>query len=144
MLRVHRVLTHDHRTRHNDRTAPTAGKGDGADKKRGVFCRLYSQQENTRTTKYESQNEKIHRAAHSFLLRSRFVDNATATKFNRKKAEAARLGVGTRTLERWMVGHVVPFRRIGRVILFDPAEVDHALATRWRVAAVGETRPDRK
>jgi excisionase family DNA binding protein len=63
------------------------------------------------------------------------------TKYNRKPDEAARLSVGTRTLDRWVAGKVIPFRKIGRVLLFDPTEVDHALALRWRVAAVGEVKP---
>ena len=63
-----------------------------------------------------------------------------STKYNRKADEAARLGIGLRTLEKWVAGRVVPVRRIGRVLLFDPYEVDRTLADKWKVAAVGEQR----
>lgn len=61
-------------------------------------------------------------------------------KYHRKPAEIARLGVAPRTFDRWVSGKVIPFRRVGRVLLFDPFEVDAALAARFRVAAVGESR----
>jgi excisionase family DNA binding protein len=71
------------------------------------------------------------------------VPTATTRKYNRKKEEAERLGIGTRTLERWVVGRVIPFRKVGRILLFDPVEVDHALSTRWRVSAIGDAQPRR-
>jgi hypothetical protein len=60
-------------------------------------------------------------------------------KYNRKHEEAARLRIGTRSLERWVVARVVPVHRVGRVLLFNPVETDAALG-RFRVAAVGEFR----
>jgi DNA-binding transcriptional MerR regulator len=36
-------------------------------------------------------------------------------------------GVSTRTLRKWMTMGVIPFRRINRVVLFDPVEVRAAL-----------------
>jgi excisionase family DNA binding protein len=65
----------------------------------------------------------------------------TTRKYNRKKEEAERLGIGTRTLERWIAGRVIPFRQVGRIVLFDPVEVDHTLSTRWRVSAIGDLQP---
>jgi excisionase family DNA binding protein len=67
--------------------------------------------------------------------------DSTATiatrRYNRKKAEAERLGIGVRTLERWIASRAIPFHQVGRIVLFDPIEVDHTLATRGRVSAVG-------
>ena len=60
--------------------------------------------------------------------------------YNRKKTEAARLGISPRLLDRWIAGRVVPFRKVGRLVLFDPDEVDKFLADKWKVAAVGEPR----
>jgi excisionase family DNA binding protein len=62
------------------------------------------------------------------------------TKYHRKQDEAARLGVGSRTLDRWVASRAIPYRRLGRVLLFDPAEVDAVLADKWNVAAVGTPR----
>jgi predicted site-specific integrase-resolvase len=45
------------------------------------------------------------------------------TQFVRPKQMAKMLGVSTRTLSNWMTMGVIPFRRIKRVILFDPVEV---------------------
>jgi hypothetical protein len=66
-----------------------------------------------------------------------------STKYNRKADEVARLKVGARTFDRFVAGKMIPYRKIGRVLLFDPFEVDAALAARFRVAAVGELRPSR-
>lgn len=49
-------------------------------------------------------------------------------QYHRKSEEAKRLGVGLRTLEKWMAENRVPFIRIGNVVLFDPVAVDTALA----------------
>jgi excisionase family DNA binding protein len=62
------------------------------------------------------------------------------TKYHRKADEVVRLGIGSRTFDRFVAGKVIPFVRVGRVLLFDPAEVDAALTARYRVAAVGETK----
>jgi hypothetical protein len=67
-----------------------------------------------------------------------------ATKYHRKADEIARLNIGARTFDRFVAGKVIPFVKVGRVLLFIPAEVDHALANRFRVAAVGEAKPARK
>ena len=50
------------------------------------------------------------------------------------------LGISLRTLDRWRSRRVIPYYRIGRVILFDVAEVEHALRGFRRIAA-GEPRP---
>lgn len=59
--------------------------------------------------------------------------------YERKVATAARLGVAARTVDRWVQAKVIPVRKIGRVLLFSPEEVDDAL-TRFRVRAVGERK----
>jgi hypothetical protein len=46
----------------------------------------------------------------------------------RKQAQAARLSISTRCLENWMRRGLVPYSRIGNVVLFDPIAVDAALA----------------
>jgi len=61
-------------------------------------------------------------------------------RYHRKPTEAARLGISLRLLDKWIAGRVIPFRKIGRAVLIDPAEVDRVLADKWRVAAVGEPR----
>jgi hypothetical protein len=48
-------------------------------------------------------------------------------RFLRKQALAARLSVSVRCLENWMTRRIIPFTKIGGVVLFDPAEVDAAL-----------------
>ena len=45
----------------------------------------------------------------------------------REPAEAKRIGVSARTLRDWRARRVVPFIKIGRVILFDSEQVDLAL-----------------
>jgi len=65
---------------------------------------------------------------------------ATKKKYNRKKEEAERLGIGLRTLERWMAGRRIPYRQIGKIVLFDPIEVDKFL-DRCRVSPVGDSGP---
>ena len=65
-------------------------------------------------------------------------------RYNRRAHEAERLGISSRLLDKWVSGRVIPFRKVGRAVLFDPAEVDRCLADRWRVAAVGEARIRRK
>ena len=49
------------------------------------------------------------------------------------------LGISRRTLSNWQRRHVIPFYRIGRRILFDVAQVEHALQ-RFRCIAIGELR----
>ncbi len=61
-------------------------------------------------------------------------------KYNRKADEIVRLGIGSRTFDRFVAARVVPFIRVGRVLLFDPVEVDAALTARFRVSAIGEKR----
>lgn len=68
------------------------------------------------------------------------MDNAiTSRKYNRKADEAKRLGVGVRTLERWMKDGILPYHPIGRIVLFNPVDVDRVLETRWRKAAAGDS-----
>ncbi|MGO9246830.1 MAG: helix-turn-helix domain-containing protein [Verrucomicrobiia bacterium] len=66
--------------------------------------------------------------------------SAVSQKYVRREALAVHLGVCSRTVDRWIKSRVIPFRRVGRVLLFDPVEIDHALATFWRIPAVGEPR----
>jgi excisionase family DNA binding protein len=68
---------------------------------------------------------------------------SASTNYNRKGDEAERLGIGTRTLERWVASRIVPCRRIGKVLLFSPAEVDQAL-TRFAVQAIGSRAPRKR
>lgn len=65
------------------------------------------------------------------------------TTYTRKAEEAERLGIGQRTLDRWCAARIVPHRRLGKVLLFNPAEVDAALA-RFTVAAIGDRQPRKR
>jgi excisionase family DNA binding protein len=49
------------------------------------------------------------------------------------------LPISRRTLGNWTRKRVLPFHRVGKVILFRRADVEQALE-RFRVAAVGERR----
>jgi len=52
----------------------------------------------------------------------------TCVRYNRLKAEADRLGIHADTLRKWVRLKKVPFIPAeGRIILFDPSEVDRAL-----------------
>jgi len=62
--------------------------------------------------------------------------------YNRAEQEAERLHVSRRTLVNWQGKGVIPFKRIGRVVLFSPDAVDAALS-RFEVMAVGASRPRR-
>ena len=53
---------------------------------------------------------------------------------------APAIGVSKRTLSEWQATRVVPFRRVGRTILFYVPEVLEAL-NRYRVAPIGEPKP---
>jgi excisionase family DNA binding protein len=53
------------------------------------------------------------------------------------------LGISRRTLANWQRRHVIPYYKVGRRILFDVAEVEHALR-RFRCIAVGESRPRKR
>lgn len=72
------------------------------------------------------------------------VDQIGATlsriRYHRKPQEAERLNISPRLLDKWIAGKVIPYRKVGRAVLLDPAEVDRCLADKWRVAAVGESR----
>ena len=59
-------------------------------------------------------------------------------KYNRKPEEAKRLGVGVRTLDRMVAGRMIPYYRLGKILLFDPNEVDRAMFDKWRVPSLGE------
>jgi excisionase family DNA binding protein len=56
---------------------------------------------------------------------------------------AESLGVSGRTISRWQSRRVIPYYRIGRRVLFDVAEVEHALRG-YRYIAVGEPRPRKR
>ena len=45
----------------------------------------------------------------------------------RKKQAAELLGIALRTLTNWERQKVVPFRKIGRLVLFKKSEIDRAL-----------------
>jgi excisionase family DNA binding protein len=49
------------------------------------------------------------------------------------------LGVSKRTITNWMKSRAIPFIKVGRTILFRPADVDRALQ-RFTFRAVGEER----
>jgi len=47
---------------------------------------------------------------------------------NRVPEEATRLGISQGALKKFARDGIIPFLRIGKVILFDPDQVDEALA----------------
>ena len=53
------------------------------------------------------------------------------------------LGISRRSLAEWQKRRVIPFYKIRRQILFDVAEVEHALR-RFRYIAVGEPKPRKR
>ena len=53
-----------------------------------------------------------------------------------KSELAERLGISPRTIDHWKDLHIIPYEKIGRVILFDVAAVDGALK-RFRRLEVG-------
>jgi hypothetical protein len=57
-------------------------------------------------------------------------------KFNREPEEAKRLNVCTRTLREWRFRRIIPYHKIGRVVLYDPERVDQAIARYERGVAV--------
>ena len=59
-------------------------------------------------------------------------------KYLRKKEQAEKLGISLRTLEWWQEAKLVPFIKIGKVILFDPEAVDKALRRFERKEIVGK------
>jgi excisionase family DNA binding protein len=56
---------------------------------------------------------------------------------------AAAIGVSRRTLSEWQANRVIPFRRVGRTVLFAIADIQQAL-DRFNVEAIGESTPHRK
>lgn len=64
------------------------------------------------------------------------------SKYLRRRAAAEYTNISPRTLSNWMARRIIPFRKIGRTVLFDPAELDAAL-NKFRIAAVGDS-PVRK
>jgi len=49
------------------------------------------------------------------------------TKKIREKEVAELFGVSARTIRNWRAAKVIPFTKVGRVILFDPLGVERAL-----------------
>jgi excisionase family DNA binding protein len=45
----------------------------------------------------------------------------------REKVIAELLGVSERTVRNWRASRIIPFTKVGRVILFDPEAVERAL-----------------
>ena len=66
-----------------------------------------------------------------------------ARLFLRPDEAAAAIGVSRRTLSQWQASHVIPFRRVGRTVLFAVAEIQQALE-RFKVAAIGKPSPHPK
>jgi len=58
-----------------------------------------------------------------------------------KRELAESLGLSTRTINHWMAQRLLPYRRIGRIVLFDPAEVEQALQ---RVRCFASWEPKRR
>ena len=52
------------------------------------------------------------------------------------------IGVSRRTLSAWQSARVIPFRRVGRTVLFAVADIQQAL-DRFKVMAVGDPSPRR-
>ena len=55
------------------------------------------------------------------------AESKVSTNYNRPAAEAERLGISVRTLASWMKAGRVPYRKIDRLCLLSPVEVDSAL-----------------
>lgn len=56
------------------------------------------------------------------------MNNVTSNGVRLRKGDmAARLSISVRCLENWMTNRIVPFIKVGNVVLFDPIEVDTAL-----------------
>ena len=53
--------------------------------------------------------------------------NKQMNKKLREKEVAEVLGVSARTIRNWRAAKVIPFTKVGRVILFDPLGVERAL-----------------
>ena len=51
----------------------------------------------------------------------------------REREQARRLGVSVRTLREWRAKRLVPYFKIGRVVMFDPGKVLAALKKFERV-----------
>lgn len=60
-------------------------------------------------------------------------------QYHRPREEARRLGISRRQLSNWMKAGIVPYLKLGRLVLFDPIAVDAAL-TRFESQEVG--RPE--
>ena len=70
---------------------------------------------------------------------------ATAPRYYHRPAdEAKRLHVCPRTLATWIAERRIPHRKVGKIVLLDPQEVDEALARNFRVGCVGEPRPPKR
>jgi excisionase family DNA binding protein len=65
---------------------------------------------------------------------------AAARLYLRPDELVAVLGISRRTLSKWQAKRLVPFRRIGRAVLFSVKEVQ-ATIDRFSVAAIGEPKP---
>jgi excisionase family DNA binding protein len=71
-------------------------------------------------------------------------NGSTSTRLPRlyfRPDEAAEIiGVSKRTLSAWQSARLIPFRRVGRTVLFAIADIQGAI-DRYRIASVGEPRP---
>lgn len=67
------------------------------------------------------------------------IEETTEGPYLRRSSAACYLGVSPRCLSNWMRSGIVPFRRVGKVVLFRRDELDQAL-DRYRNSAVGELR----
>ena len=57
----------------------------------------------------------------------------------RKPALSEAFQTPVRTINAWMRARRIPFRKVGRIVLFDLAEVREAL-DRYKIRAVGESK----
>jgi hypothetical protein len=59
-------------------------------------------------------------------------------QFLREKQQAAALAVSPRTLRDWRCGKIVPYFKVGRVVFYDPEQVQQALAKFERKVAAAK------
>jgi len=64
---------------------------------------------------------------------------AAVRRWLRRVDVCLEFGISLRTLGKWQRSHLVPFREVKRLILFERSEAVVAL-NRFRVAAIGEKR----
>jgi hypothetical protein len=68
---------------------------------------------------------------------------ARERRWLRRRDVVAEFGISARTVGNWTARRLVPYRKIGRVILFERSEIVSAL-DRYRVSAIGEQTGGRR